>query len=230
MEDEEFQRIFNFLHISETQFVDEEDSYRSELYDYFEEGNHYTEECFNYFNNEEDDEEVDFCDYCEESGHCIKNCSRHEDEDDDDDYWSDSYFLESSLQEKPNLCEYCGNEGHGVWECYELDENNTVSIPEVNLILDLKKNDFSTLEKDNSFNHSEQNKFCEVCNGVGHLWKECPKSQNTVFLGKKSRQRERRKEKKLLSNNIENVDWETIGKVNGLGKEKETPKRFTRRH
>ncbi|CAG8490596.1 656_t:CDS:2 [Funneliformis mosseae] len=111
------------------QFVDKEDSYRSELYDYFEEGNHYTEECFNYFNNEEDNEEVDFYDYCEES-------------------------------EKPNLCEYCENEGHGVWECYEFDENHTVSIPE--------------------------NKFCEVYNGVGHLWKECPKSQNSVSWEKES--------------------------------------------
>ncbi|CAI2194362.1 17161_t:CDS:2, partial [Funneliformis geosporum] len=207
--DEEFQRIFNSLHISETQFSDEEDNYRSELYNYDEKGNHYTEERFNYLKKTRKSSFVIIL----ESDQCIEKFSYPEKDEDeeDDDCWSDSYFWEDSLQENRNLCEYCRKGGHGVWECSGLNERNTFSfdlevnnfildfkkndssiLKEVNSFLDLKNNDFSTSKAYNSF---KQYKFCEVCDKEGHLWKECHESQNTVIIGKKSRQRQEEKKR-----------------------------------
>ncbi|CAG8790055.1 8327_t:CDS:1, partial [Acaulospora morrowiae] len=71
--------------------------------------------------------------------------------------------------------------------------------------------------------------FCDICEKRGHSMRECHLYLGSQNLGKKARRRANRKNEKLLSNHIEKVDWKTIGKVNGLGKEKETlqtPKRF----
>ncbi|CAG8488725.1 13849_t:CDS:1 [Acaulospora colombiana] len=96
--------------------------------------------------------------------------------------------------------------------------------------LDLDGNDYVPEEKEVHENRSFM--FCDVCNKEGHFIRDCRVhfwSCEKVNLAKKSRQKERKSNEKLLCNHMEKVDWKTIGRVNGLSKEKETlqtPKKF----
>ncbi|CAG8614020.1 18462_t:CDS:1, partial [Acaulospora morrowiae] len=202
-----------------------------------------------YFDN---DDEVYYSEDNEEAHYSEEEYEDHSSEEDDEDHSSvedDHYFKSEDyleylskfgwLDEEEECSSFTRNKFSSLNhpDTYFVEQDN---FPSAFYFFSKKEShdvrEWSHTEDDYCASEEEKeefgynsSKFCDICEKWGHFMRECHLYNKSQNLGKKARQRANRKNEKLLSNHIEKVDWKTIGKVNGLGKEKETlqaPKKF----
>src|SRR6266540_3440608 len=187
--------------------------------DYCEGKGHGVEECPSYLEKDDEDEDDDYwpesyfwehslklCEYCSKGSHNVWDCPELE----ANPYLESNTFSIDLEVDNFGFSNQVASRVDFFRDFKEDDFDFDLNGKEFSF--DVKGNNSSTEEEEKEYHFKR--KFCEVCDKEGHLWKECPESQNNVSRGKKSRQRARRKEKNLLSNHIDKVDWETIGRVN----------------